>query len=340
MSAAAAPRRPCVVTLGGGTGQSTLLAALRGLPVDVTAVAGVTDNGGHSGFLRRVLGIPQVGDLRQCLEAVAPPGFLARLVGHRFREGDLDGVQVGNLLLAALCRQTGRLSRAAEAMRALLGSRERVLPVSDGDAQLGAELPGRRIVVGEWEIIRALRKRGRTDDVRLFHRPVVQALPAVRENLRRADFVLLAPGSLRTALASLLLARGVRAALADGRARIVQFLNLMTQPGQTDGFTACDHVRELARYLPRLPDVVVAHRGPLPSALVAAYRRMGATPVVDDLAGLAGPLVVRAALAERPDARALRAYRRGGASFAAGPHLLRHAPAALAKVLTSLFRHD
>lgn len=327
-----------IVTLGGGTGQSALLAALRQVPValDVTAVVGVTDNGGHSGVLRRELGIPQVGDLRSCLTAVAPDGTLAGLLQHRFRAGALDGTQLGNLICAALVARTGRLSRAAGELRELLGFPERVLPVSDGSAQLCARLPRGRVVTGEWEIIDALRHHGSIAHVPLFHRPVLTALPEVRAAVAAADWVLLAPGSLRTALGSVLVTRGIRAALAGSAARVVQFLNLMTQPGNTDGFTARDHVRELSNYLPRPPAVVVLHQGKLAPALVRLYRKTGAVPVSDDLDRLPGTRVVRAPLAERPQPRQLAGYARGG-SFPAGPHLLRHSPARLARVLTSLF---
>ncbi len=333
---------PLIVTLGGGTGQSVLLAALRRSRVraHVTAIVGVTDDGGHSGTLRRALAIPQVGDLRSCLEALAPDGPLAHLVRHRFREGELDGVQVGNPLLAALCRTTGSLSKAAAALSSLLGVPETVLPVSDGNSQLAARLPRGRVVIGEWAIIRALRAlRGRpSHPVRLFHTPPLTATPAVRTSLARAHWVLLAPGSLRTALGSLLLVRGVRAALARSRARIVFFVNLMTQPGNTDGFTARDHVDEVSRFLPRPPDVVVLDRRGVSPALVRAYARTGGQPVVDDLGD--DPRVLRVDLAERPDARRLARYARAGKAFAAGPHLVRHDPAALARLLTRLFRAD
>ncbi len=340
------PPRIRVVTVGGGTGQATLLAALRRvrIPLEVCAVVGVTDDGGHSGVLRRSLRIPQVGDLRSCLASLAPDTPLARLVRHRFREDGLDGVQLGNLLLAALVQATGRLSLAAGTLRALLGVRERVIPVSDGDAHVVARLPGDRTVTGEWAIIRALSARARRvanprrEPVRLSHAPRLTVTGAAAEALRRADFLLLAPGSLRTALGSLLRVRGVHAAIGAGRARTVAILNLMTQHGNTDGFTAADHLRELETWLPRPVDVAVMHRGPLPAALVRRYRDFHAAPVVDDLGTPARPLVVRAPLAERPDRRRLRAYARGGKGLVAGPHLLRHDPGALARVLTSLFR--
>ena len=120
-----------IVTLGNGTGQATLLYGLREYACEVTAIVGVIDNGGHSGQLRRLLHLPQVGDTRQCLSALfAPESVWEHLLCHRFTAGELRGMSVGNLLLAALAQRHGSLHAAVEAVRQAAGLRQRVFPVS------------------------------------------------------------------------------------------------------------------------------------------------------------------------------------------------------------------
>ena len=121
-----------IVTLGSGTGQATVLRGLRSYDCEVTAIVGVTDNGGHSGALRRTLKMPQVGDTRQCLGALADEASAwGKLLQHRFADGELQGVSVGNLMLAALSTMHGRFSAAVEEVCQAVGIAQRVLPVSD-----------------------------------------------------------------------------------------------------------------------------------------------------------------------------------------------------------------
>ncbi|GIX48832.1 MAG: hypothetical protein KatS3mg131_3043 [Candidatus Tectimicrobiota bacterium] len=158
-----------IVTLGGGTGQATVLRALRHVPGEVTAVVGVTDDGGHSGQLRRVLGLPQVGDTRQCLEALLDEASLwGQLLRFRFSEGELRGVSVGNLILAALSRLRGGLGAAVEAVCREVALPQRVLPVSDASTRVGAELADGRRLVGEWQIIQ---RQPRSPITRVFLQP-------------------------------------------------------------------------------------------------------------------------------------------------------------------------
>jgi uncharacterized cofD-like protein len=121
--------RKRVVCIGGGTGQSQVLRGLSKLPLDISALVGVTDNGGHSGVLRKIFGIPQVGDIRNCLASLADDdALLGRLLRHRFREGELDGVSLGNLIVCALIRQTGSLSAAIRSLGDALGVAPRIRP--------------------------------------------------------------------------------------------------------------------------------------------------------------------------------------------------------------------
>lgn len=325
-----------LVTFGNGTGQATLLRGLRAYPVTVTAVVGVTDNGGHSGQLRRLLHLPQMGDTRQCLGAlVEEQSTWGTLLQYRFRDGALAGLSVGNIILAALACQHHSLVTAVEAVRAAAGIAQRVLPVSDGDTQIGAELADGRHVIGEWEIIQ---RQPQTPITRLFLHPPVAAHPAVLDAIAQAEWLIICPGSLLTGTLALFLHPGMREAIAASRAPCLYVCNLMTQPGQTDGYTVQQHLDMVQASLGRRLDRIVLHQGALPASLVALYAQQGSYPVRNDL-GDAAPTVSMADLVEHPDAATLHAYTRPqGAGMHVGLHLIRHDAAKLAAHLMHLMQ--
>jgi uncharacterized cofD-like protein len=306
-----------IVTLGGGTGQGQVLRGLARRRVDLTGIVGVTDNGGHSGHLRKLLGIPAVGDLRGCIAALAEAGPFGRALEFRFSAGDLDGASLGNLMLAGLNLSEGSLTRAAAVLAGRAGAAATVLPVSDGDSEIAAELADGRTIPGEWEIIR---REPRVPIARLFHDPPIAATTEVLRALRRAELAVLGPGSLRTALVSILLTKGVREALR--KTRLAYVLNILTQPGQTDGFTARDHLDEVTRYLGRPPDTVIANSERPPDWALQGAEFVDPT----------GIDAVRARLLE-PIRPAHAAARARPSRFPAGPHLVRHDPAKLARAV-------
>jgi uncharacterized cofD-like protein len=317
-----------IVTLGNGTGQATLLYGLRDYACAVTAIVGVTDNGGHSGQLRRLLHVPQVGDTRQCLSALLDAASLwGHLLRHRFTEGELCGMSVGNLILAALAQRHGSLHAAVADVCQAAGLRQRIFPVSDGETNIGAELEDGRCITGEWEI---MRRQPQTPIARLFLDPPVVAHPAVLEAIARADLLVICPGSLLTGTIGVLLHPGVREALTASQAPCVYVCNLMTQPGQTDGYTARQHVAVLTAYLGRQVEAVVLNNGALPDALRAIYAQHGSYPVVQDLTA-DDVRLYRADLVARPDAATLQTYARPqGPGMEVGLHLMRHDPKRLA----------
>ncbi len=323
-----------IVTLGSGTGQATLLRGLRAYACRVTAIVGVTDNGGHSGQLRQALRIPQVGDMRQCLGAlVDDPSVWGALLQHRFTAERLRGQSVGNLMLAALIERYGSLSAAVDEVRRAAGIRQQVVPVSDADTQIGAELEDGRVLIGEWQIIQ---RQPRCRVARLFLQPQADAHPQALDAIAEADLLVCCPGSFLTGTLAVLLPTGLREAIEATRARCVYVCNLMTQPGQTDHFTARQHVEMLQTYLGRRLDAVICHEGPMPSRLLDLYAQQGARPVPNDLADLDVP-VYSADLAAHPDADALQAYTRPqGAGMQVGLHLIRHEPAKLAAQIVAL----
>jgi uncharacterized cofD-like protein len=323
-----------IVTLGSGTGQATLLHGLRTYECQVTAIVGVTDNGGHSGQLRHALHIPQVGDTRQCLGALVDEvSVWGKLLRHRFTVGALRGLSVGNLMLAALASIDGSLCQAVEEIRYLAGITQRVLPVSDGDTHIAAELEGGHVIVGEWQI---MQRQSPGAIVRLFLQPQVAAHPAVLEAIAAADLLVCCPGSLLTGMLAVLLPTGMRDTIAASRARCVYVCNLMTQPGQTDGYTARQHLALVQRYLGRQADAVVLNNGPLPPTLLDVYAQHGSFPVLNDLTSSEVPLYL-ADLVEHADAETLRTYARPqGVGMQVGLHLIRHDAHKLAAQIVAL----
>ncbi|MBI1849162.1 MAG: YvcK family protein [Planctomycetes bacterium] len=271
-----------IVTLGTGTGQRTLLEALRDRQeeIDVTAVVGVTDNGGSSAAVRRAMGLPQPGDCRNCLGGLAPPSTLRDLVDYRFNEGELAGLSLGNLIVAALSRLKGDFGEAVQEAGRLLGLRGRVLPVTTKNTQIGAELATGWKIVGEWEIIR---REPRVKIVDMFLLDPAPAYPPAVEALERADLVVIGPGTLLTGIVSVLLTTGIPDAIHRTQGEVVYVCNLMTQPGQTDGFTARDHVRTIEGVLGFPVDRILVNSAAVPLDLRDHYSRVDAEPVVDDL---------------------------------------------------------
>lgn len=285
----AAKVRPLrIVAAGGGTGLPRVLAGLapgvepeEDRPVEVTALVTTADDGGSSGELRRAYGVPAPGDVRKCLVALAAgPNPLAAVFQHRFDgDGALAGHTVGNVVLTALAQRLGDFGRAVAAAEELLGVRGRVLPASAEPVELVARLEDGRLVRGETSIARA---QGRVEEVRLA-RPADAPAEAV-EAILGADLVVLGPGSLYSSVLASLLARGIPEALRATSATRVLAVNLFTQPGETDGYGAADHVRAVLRHLGDVVDVALVHRPPVPASVAEAYAARGSSPVAVDRA--------------------------------------------------------
>ncbi len=274
-------RGPRIVALGGGTGLSSLLRGVKHLTANVTAVVTVMDDGGSSGRLRQELNILPPGDIRNCLIALAEDeSQISQLFNHRFQGGTLHGHSLGNLVLAGLQEMTGSFDRAIEEMSTLLNTRGQVLPATLEDAELVAEFQDGRLVQGESRIPK---EGGRIRRLRLS-RAGVTAYPKVLEEIRHADLIILGPGSLFTSVIPNLLVGGIREAIERSPAKKFYIMNLMTQPGETTGFTAKDHLKTLGEYIDlRTLDFVVLNRQPVPKELLAQYAHEGSVPVADDL---------------------------------------------------------
>ncbi len=287
---------PKVVAIGGGTGLPTVLRGLKHYTANITAVVTMMDTGGSSGRLREELDVLPPGDVRNCLLALAEDEErLARFLQFRFAYGEgLRGHALGNLLLAGLEQALGSFDLAVEEASHLLSVRGEVLPATLERVQLVGVMEDGEEVVGEEALARDPRRVVR---VRLS-RPA-KAYPRVLETIREADLIVLGPGSLFTSIIPNLLVDGIAEAIDSSRAEKVVVMNLMTQPGETDGFAASDHLRALSEYvnLARFHAVVV-NTEPPPRDVLARYREEGSEPVQDDLRGpkAFGLRVIRASL--------------------------------------------
>jgi uncharacterized cofD-like protein len=283
--AAAGERALRVAALGGGTGLPVVLSGLAaalgpgGRPLRVSAIVTTADDGGSSGELRRSYGVPSPGDVRNCLVALAPGLHpLADVFQHRFAGDDgLTGHTVGNLVLTALAQRLGDFSAAVATAGQMLRTRGRVLPAHEGPAELEASLEDGRVVRGESAIAAA---KGRVARLAM-----ARQVPAPREALDAvagADLVVLGPGSLYSSVIASLLGSGMAEALRDSGALRVMVVNLFTQPGETDGYGAADHVRAVLRHAGPVVDLALVHCGPLPPSMVERYAAEGAEPVAFD----------------------------------------------------------
>lgn len=278
------------MALGGGTGLS---AVLRGLkehvarrrkdrvthPIaDLAAVVTVTDDGGSSGRLRREYQVLPPGDIRNCMVALSKDEhLLGRLFQYRFPGGKgLEGHSFGNLFLTALTNVTGDFPEAVRVSSQVLAIRGRIYPSTAQNVTLEAKLEDGTIIEGETNISRS---KKRIQEVRLRPRRV-RPLPEVLEALRRADLILVGPGSLYTSLIPNLLVQEVVDVIVHSRAKCVYIANLMTQPGETEHYSVADHVRAIYEHTKRpIFDFVVVNRSRIPAPLLRRYRAQGAEPV-------------------------------------------------------------
>jgi uncharacterized cofD-like protein len=287
---------PRIVALGGGTGLPLLLRGLRdilparetatgGLREQLTAIVTVADDGGSSGRLRQAYGVLAPGDIRNCLLALSEgQGTLAALFGYRFNgRGDLTGHSLGNLILTALSQIEHQFERAVERAGDILAVRGRVLPATSEAVGLVAEFDDGSWVEGESRIATVGRRIRR---VRL--QP--ERAPALRqalEALAAADCIVIGPGSLYTSLVPVLLVEGMGEAIARSRARVVLVMNLMTEPGETVGLTAQDHLRVLRAHAPSLNvHDAIFNDAPVAEPLRQRYAAEGACPLAVDDADL------------------------------------------------------
>ncbi|MGF1590364.1 MAG: uridine diphosphate-N-acetylglucosamine-binding protein YvcK [Pleurocapsa sp.] len=258
-------RGPKIVVVGGGTGLSTLLRGLKEYSSNITAIVTVADDGGSSGRLRREIGVLPPGDIRNCLAALADEEeLLTELFQYRFKAGDgLVGHSFGNLFLTVMSEITGDLEQAATASSKVLAISGKVLPSTLSDVSLWAEMEDGRLIEGESNIPVA---KGRIKSIGCIPANP-PALPAAVKAIHEAEYIIIGPGSLYTSIIPNLLVPEIRDAIANAKVPRIYVCNIMTQPGETEGYSVGDHIREIDRISRRkLFDAVLVHRK-LPSPL-------------------------------------------------------------------------
>ena len=315
-----------IVVIGGGTGLSTMLRGLKEHTSNIAAIVTVTDNGGSSGRLTQQMGVLPPGDLRNCLVALADAEpTLARLFQFRFdaeHEG-LAGHSFGNLFIAAMTEiYKGNYEQAIAATSKVLAIRGKVYPSTVQNVCLVGEMEDGTIVEGETQIA-----DHEQPIKRIYLRPEnAQPLSEALEAIKLADAIILGPGSVYTSVVPNLLVEGIAEAIAQSRAVKIYVCNVMTQPGETDGYTAADHVRVLADHAPltdagrrRLLHHVLVNKERPSEELLARYAKFGQQFV-------------------EPDLDAIRAlgYSPYAASLISQSDVVRHDPARLADAILRL----
>jgi uncharacterized cofD-like protein len=275
-------RKPRIVVMGGGTGLSVMLRGLKEKPLDITAIVTVADDGGSSGILRSELQMPPPGDIRNVLTALADvEPLLSDMLSYRFTSGSgLAGHSLGNLILAAITDISGDFVTAVRELSRVFAVRGRVLPAADQAVVLHAEMEDGSIVSGESAIPQAQGKIKRI----MLEPAEVEALPEAVEAITEADAILIGPGSLYTSIIPNLLVPKLAQAILNNDTAIKMFVcNVMTQPGETDGYTVSDHLEAVYQHVGHhLFDYVIVNDGEIPSQIQDFYAEKGAKPVEVD----------------------------------------------------------
>ncbi|MGH7237070.1 MAG: gluconeogenesis factor YvcK family protein [Candidatus Saccharimonadales bacterium] len=257
-----------VAVIGGGSGCFNLLQAFKRENWDLSALVNMADNGGSSGVLRDELGVLPPGDIRQCLVALSQSPKMRDLFSDRFDTGGLKGQSFGNLFLSATQEMTDNFGQAVALAGEVLRVAGRVIPITNDDVQLVAKLADGRIINGEYQVAQADMK-GNGQRAELSLRPRANLSADARAAIGQADLIVIAPGNLYGSLAPALIVGGLQEALAKTSARIVYICNLVTKPGQTDGYKVHDYAGEIERFIgrPLLDWVIYNIETPAPEVL-------------------------------------------------------------------------
>ncbi len=280
--------QPKVLSIGGGTGLSTMLRGLKGYTENITAVVTVADDGGGSGKLRDELNMLPPGDIRNCILALSgTEPIMEKLLRYRFETGSLSGQSFGNLFLAAMNEIfSGDFVTAVKNVSDVLKVTGTVLPVTDGDVELVAELESGQTVVGESRIGKCLDEFGcKIKSVKLRRKDggEVKLLDDVRKKIKDADIITIGPGSLYTSVLSTLIVEDFAKELKAAKAPVVYISNVMTQPGETDGYTAFDHVAAILEHTyPDFIDYCIVNDMKIETPLMARYAEKYSEAVVLD----------------------------------------------------------
>ncbi|MUK89109.1 uridine diphosphate-N-acetylglucosamine-binding protein YvcK [Ornithinibacillus sp. L9] len=274
-------RQPRIVVIGGGTGMPVLLRGLKNLPIHLTALVTVADDGGSTGRIRNEMAIPAPGDIRNVIAALSEvEPMIIQLFQHRFSIGNgLSGHSMGNLLLAAMTSITGDFYTGIKEISRVLNVKGEIIPISNENLTLHAEMEDGSIVAGESNIPLANKRIQRVfldpEDVK----PLPNAIKAIDE----ADLVVISPGSLFTSIMPNIIIPKIDEAIRRSKSKVVYVCNVMTQAGETTGFSAADHVQAIYNHVGEgCIGSIIVHNEPIDREIRDLYAEENAAPVVYD----------------------------------------------------------
>lgn len=290
-----------ITVVGGGTGTFVVLRGLKNYPVDLTAIITVTDSGGSTGRLRSEFGFLPVGDLRQCLAALANEDneALIKLLTYRFNRGKgINGHNLGNLILTGLRDIYGSEPKALEQAASLFRIAGKVFPVSLSQATLGAIYENNKKVLGEHDIDQP-RFGGGLRVREVFLTPEIKIYSKAAKAIEESDLIVLGPGDIYTSTIPCLLTNGMKAALKRSHGKLCYVVNLMNRYSQTHNFKASDYIAEIERYSGRAVDVAIVNTGKIPGRFLQPYLNERATRPEDDLKNAERLKIVRGDFAQK-----------------------------------------
>ena len=258
-----------VVILGGGTGTSGSVRGLKYFPIYLTCVITVSDDGASTGRLRKEFDTPAVGDIRKVLSNLSTlPSEVRDIMEYRLKaKSELNGHAIGNLVLTSLINETGSLKKSIEYLSIILDVKAKVLPLSEDSLTLMGKTIDDEIIEGEEEITKAGKKYKE-----FFYKEEPRILPQVFKAIREADLIILSAGSLYTSVMPHIISKDICNSIRNSKAKVMYVCNVMTQPGETEGFGVSDHVNSLEQYLGKGEiDVVVASNTPISDAMIEKY---------------------------------------------------------------------
>lgn len=324
-----------IVTIGGGTGSFTLLSALKNYTHHITALVNMADDGGSTGVLRDELGVLPPGDVRKSLVALSQSSKMRELFDFRFSEGSLGGHSFGNLFLTALEKMTGNFADGVQTASEVLDIVGQVVPMTLDNVKLVISWPDGTVVRGEGKIdvMHFAAKKGNPN---LSLDPHAELNPVAKKAIKEADLVVICAGDLYTSLGPSLAVDGVRSALSATHAKVAYICNLVTKPGQTNGFSVSEHAAEIERLAgERILDVVLYNTARPPKKLEARYLKEGELIVEVDEARLS-KAHYRAIGAPLIDPQTSKTGQ--GDALAAHRSLIRHDGDAVAKQLLEILK--
>lgn len=269
-----------VVVIGGGTGMPAVLRGLKNLPIDITTIVTVADDGGSTGAIRKTVDMPAPGDVRNVIASMSTiDTYLKELFQYRFNNMDgLSGHTIGNLALVAMRNITGDFAIAIEKIAEIFQVKGKIYPVVNASITLHAQLESGKVISGESHIAEI-----EADKIeRVFITPEdVQAYPLAIQAIEEADFIIISPGSLYTSILPNLIVPGIAEAMKKSLAKVIYLCNIMTQHGETDEYDVADHIQAINKHVKHnIVDTVIIHDYPIREEVLVHYAKELAEPVM------------------------------------------------------------